>query len=65
MEKAFAACSEFKEKYDKCWAETKKGLYEGMLDNNCADPFEDYSLCVSEVMKGKVEKERQTREQAK
>ena len=58
MEEANRLCKDLGTVYWACMEETKKAAMSGYLDNKCTDSFDDYSFCVKEVMRQKVERQR-------
>jgi hypothetical protein len=56
MEEANRVCKELATTYWGCMDETRKKVLAGSLEGNCQDSFDDYTFCVKEVMRMKVEK---------
>jgi hypothetical protein len=61
MEEANKLCKPLAEVYYKCMDDTKRGVMRGDFDNKCEESFEDYSLCIREAMRQKVERLRAKR----
>jgi len=62
MDEANRICREMMDKYNLCMGDAKKNILLGKLENDCQSPFDDYRLCVTEVMRRKVSKMRERKE---